>query len=67
MSDSNFRSVDSIVILDYEVCSSWWASWIWFESGQNIAASYFAWKVKRKYGRYVAMKKAQMEIWIEQS
>ena len=40
-------------VLDYEVQSSWWASWVWWSWGRNLAGSYFAWKVKRKYGRYL--------------
>jgi hypothetical protein len=41
------------IFLDYEIRSSWWAELIWFEWGQNLAASYFVWKVKRKYKRYL--------------
>lgn len=40
------------VVLDYEIRSSWWASWIGNEKLQNLAASYFAWKVRRKCGRW---------------
>lgn len=39
-------------ILDYEVKSSWWASFVFWGWGQELAASYFAWKVKAKYARY---------------
>ncbi len=39
--------------LDYEVRSSWWAGLIWWEWGQNLAASYFVWKTKRKFNRYL--------------
>lgn len=38
--------------LDYEVRSSWWASWIGWDWGQELAGSYFAWKTRRKYTRY---------------
>lgn len=40
------------VLLDYEIRSSWWASWIGWNWGQKLSGSYFAWKVKRKYARY---------------
>jgi hypothetical protein len=36
------------VFLDYEIRSSWWASWIGWNWGQELSGSYFAWKVKRK-------------------
>lgn len=39
-------------ILDYEIRSSWWACWIWWDWGQNLAGTYFAWKVNRKYKKY---------------
>lgn len=40
-------------ILDYEIMASWWTQFISWEWAQNIVAKYFAWKVQRKYGRYV--------------
>lgn len=43
--------------LDYEIRSSWWASLISWEWGQNLAGKYFAWKAIRKYTRY---KKSKM-------
>lgn len=39
--------------LDYEIRSSWWAEYVWWGWGQELTASYFAWKVKRKYARYI--------------
>ena len=39
-------------VLDYEIRSHWLASWISFKWGQDLLASYFVWKVKRKYKRY---------------
>lgn len=39
--------------LTYEVHSSWWAGYVRSEWGRELAATYFAWKVKRKYGRYL--------------
>ena len=39
-------------VLAYEVNSSFFASLIWWEWGQDIASRYFAWKVKTKYNRY---------------
>lgn len=40
------------VILDYEIRSSWWACWLSNSRLQDIAASYFAWKVRRKCRRW---------------
>lgn len=48
--------------LDYEIRSSWWASWIGCEWGQRLAGKYFAWKVKRKYVRYKESKEWQRRI-----
>lgn len=42
--------------LDYEIRSSWWASSISWNWAQDLAGRYFAWKVKRKYSRYVISK-----------
>lgn len=39
-------------ILDYELRSSWWASWIWWNWGQELCVKYFVWKAKRKFNRY---------------
>jgi hypothetical protein len=39
-------------ILDYEIRSSWWACLISNPRLQDLAASYFAWKVRRKLRRY---------------
>ena len=46
------------VFLDYEIRSSWWASWIGWSWGQELSGRYFAWKVKRKYARY-----KQSKVW----
>lgn len=43
-------------ILDYEIKSSWWASSISNPYLQDLASRYFAWKVRRKYGRYLLNK-----------
>lgn len=40
------------LFLDYEIRSSWWASWIGWNWGQELSGRYMAWKVKRKYARY---------------
>ena len=37
--------------LDYEIRASWWAPWVSIGWMQDIAARYFAWKVKRKMRR----------------
>ena len=36
-------------ILDYEIMSSWWASWVGIGVLQTLAGRWFAWKTKRKY------------------
>lgn len=39
--------------LDYEIrASAWWTSFVFWDWGQNCAASYFLWKAKRKFARY---------------
>lgn len=40
------------VFLDYEIRSSWLASWIGWNWGQELSGKYFAWKTSRKYARY---------------
>ena len=41
-------------ILAYEVHSSWWAGLAGLTGLRELAASWFAWKVRRKYRRYEA-------------
>lgn len=41
-----------VEILDYEIRASWWAHLIGNDRIQDVAARYFAWKVRRKYARY---------------
>ena len=46
--------LSAFVILDYELRASPWAkliSWKWL---QWVSGHYFAWKVRRKYTRYIA-------------
>jgi hypothetical protein len=45
------------MFIDYEVISSWWASWIWWDWGQEISGKYFLWKAKRKYAKYQQLKR----------
>ena len=45
------HSVDEI--LRYEVHSHWLARWVWFSWGQKIMGRYLAFKVRRKYKRYL--------------
>lgn len=47
---------DITFFLDYEIKSSWWASWISWNWAQELSAMYFAWKTKRKYSRYLHSK-----------
>jgi len=48
--------------LEYEIRGSWWAELIWFEWGQALSASYFAWKVRRKFSRYEASKRERERL-----
>lgn len=49
-------------ILDYEVRSSWWASLVSNYYLQKLSGRYFAWKIKRKYNRYLISRNWQTEI-----
>lgn len=40
-------------VLDYEIRSSWWASFIFWSWGQTMVGNYFAWRVRRKHKRYI--------------
>lgn len=40
-------------ILYYEVSASWWAGWTSNNFLQGLVGKYFAWKVNRKYNRYL--------------
>lgn len=51
-----------LVFLDYEIRSSWWASWIGWDWGQKLAGKYFAWKTNRKYARYKRSKMWERRI-----
>lgn len=47
------HSVASLeAVLDYEIAGSWWAKLVSWNWAQELAASYFARKVARKYARY---------------
>lgn len=50
------------VFLDYEIRSSWWASWIGWDWGQELSGRYFAWKASRKYARYKQSKMWEQRI-----
>lgn len=50
--ESSFQKATIKLLLDYEIASSWWASWIGNPWLQELAAQYFAWKVGRKYRRF---------------
>jgi len=40
-------------VLNYEIHSHWLAGGIGFEWGQDLMGKYFAWKIRRKYNRYL--------------
>ena len=50
------------VFLDYEIRSSWWASWIGWNWGRELSGKYFAWKTSRKYARYKQSKMWEQRI-----
>ena len=50
------------VFLDYEIRSSWWASWIGWNWGRELSGKYFAWKTRRKYARYKQSKMWEQRI-----
>lgn len=52
----NMENLTTKQALDYEIRSSWWASWIWWSWGQELAGSYFAWKTAKKMARYKTSK-----------
>ncbi len=58
----NGNDANRLFFLDYEIRSSWWASWIGWNWGQELAGKYFAWKVKRKYARYNQSKAWEQRI-----
>ncbi len=58
----NFSRPTIDQILEYESGASKWmryVSWPWL---QNLAGSYLAWKVRRKYNRYIRFKMAVIEV-----
>ncbi len=50
------------VFIEYEIRSSWWASWIGWDWGQELSGKYFAWKTSRKYARYKQSKALEQRI-----
>lgn len=46
------KIIEKNQLLEYEIAASWWAKYITHPELQELSASYFAWKVKRKYKRY---------------
>ena len=47
-------------VLDYEIHVSWWAGLAFGTFLQGLAGDYFAWKVVRKYRRYLESKRASV-------
>jgi len=37
--------------LTYEIYGTWWAYYVWWEWGHELAAKYFVFKAKRKFNR----------------
>ena len=48
--------------LEYEIRSSWWASWIGWNWLQQLGGTYFAYKVSKKYARYYKSKYWQQKL-----
>lgn len=48
--------------LDYEIRSSWWASFISGAFGQHLAGKYFSNKVSRKHRRYLKSKENEKKV-----
>jgi hypothetical protein len=40
---------------EYEILGSWWTSWVPWDWAQDLAASWFRWKTRRKWTRYAKM------------
>jgi len=57
LSDSSLHA-----FLDYEIRSSWWASWISWDWLQELSGRYFAWKTRRKYERYKMSKMWEQRV-----
>ena len=36
------------LFVKYEISNSWWAAYVFWGWGQNLAADYYLWKVRRK-------------------
>ena len=53
MRNYRFNPVPMTEILMYEISSSPWAKLISIPILQYLAGKYYAWKVKRKYVRYI--------------
>lgn len=51
-----------VEFVKYEIYSSWWASFIWWEWGQELSSRYFAWKTNRKYDRYLKCLRIKREL-----
>lgn len=49
--DNMRRKQETDFLIDYEVRGTWWAQLISLTPLQNLAAKYFAAKVRRKYNR----------------
>jgi hypothetical protein len=56
------RKLNPFECLDYEVNASWLASMLGNKWMQNKMASYLAWKVRRKYRRYIVNKEMKNQL-----
>lgn len=51
--DNVIKRLSRQEVLNYEIHSHWLPRWITFSWGQNLMGTYFAWKVIKKYNRYL--------------
>jgi hypothetical protein len=54
-SERKIVNISQIQALSYEIRASWWANRVSNPFLQDLAGRYFAWKVRRKFGRYQQM------------
>ena len=54
--DMTFYDTEDLVL------EHWLASWIGFEWGQYLIGKYFAWKLRRKYNRYLVSLKERNRV-----
>lgn len=59
---NNFSRPSLKQILDYEIGSSKWACYLFLPWMHELAGSYYAWKVRRKYTSYLMFESRKFEL-----